>query len=59
MIFGPRVDGVFWHSSKKARKRDHFKDMILKRLGWKVLRFWDTEIEGDIDWCLGKILSEV
>lgn len=33
------TDGRPWHSSPKQRKRDAFRDWILRREGWIVLRF--------------------
>lgn len=33
------TDGSNWHSSSKAKKRDRFRDMILRKEGWTVLRF--------------------
>lgn len=53
------VDGLHWHSSPKARKKDGFKNMILKRLGWKVLRFWDYEIYDDVSGCADKIMDNL
>jgi len=37
------VDGYHWHSSKKAKKRDRFKDYQLKREGWAVVRISEKE----------------
>ena len=38
------VDGKKWHSSKEAMKRDRFKDYMLKRDRWKVVRIKEEEI---------------
>jgi len=48
-------DGEKWHGSKKARKRDAFRDWFLKRAGWKTLRFSGNEIENNIEWCINTI----
>ena len=39
------VDGEFWHSSDRAKKRDRFKDYQLKREGWEILRIQEDEID--------------
>lgn len=33
------TDGTNWHSSSKAKQRDRFRDMILRKEGWTVIRF--------------------
>jgi len=38
---GLEVDGSKWHSSKKAVKRDLFRDKCLRREGWKIERIPD------------------
>ena len=39
------VDGTNWYSSKKAKKRDRFKNYMLRREGWKVIRIKEEEID--------------
>ena len=36
------TDGHAWHSSQQQRKRDRFRDHILRREGWTVIRFRET-----------------
>jgi len=50
-------DGEAWHSDPKAKKRDGFKNYILKKEGWTVLRFWGSQIEQDIKGCVDRILE--
>ena len=38
------VDGEKWHSSKEAIKHDNFKDYMLKREGWNVIRIKEEKI---------------
>jgi len=33
------VDGSRWHTSQKQKKRDRFRDYILRKEGWVVIRF--------------------
>lgn len=51
------VDGRRWHSSLQARKRDGFKNKILRQQGWRLFRFWDHEIMNDVDGCVSKVLD--
>lgn len=48
------VDGIHWHSSDKAKKHDKFKDYMLKREGWKVIRIEEEEIDN-----LDSLLSSI
>lgn len=65
-------DGDYWHANPKIydRKnldkrqiknltRDKFKDMYLKRKGWTVLRFFESDIKLDIDKCINKIKNHI
>ena len=36
------TDGSMWHNSPKQRKRDNFRDMLLRKGGWTVIRFPET-----------------
>ncbi len=51
------VDGSAWHSEPKARQRNGFKNKILKGQGWKIFRFWDHEILGDVEVCVEKVMN--
>ena len=46
------VDGKHWHSGKKKQKKDRFRDYMLKRAGWTVIRIKEEEIDK-----LDKLLS--
>ena len=48
------VDGTNWHSSKEAKKRDRFKDYMLKREGWQIIRIKEDEINN-----LDSLLSSI
>jgi len=45
-------DGEKWHLNKR---KDNFRDFMLRRSGWKTLRFSGIEIKNDIDSCVNKI----
>jgi len=49
------VDGEKWHETEDARKRDRFKDYMLERGGWRVIRIKEREI-GSLDNLLSSII---
>ncbi len=42
------VDGP-WHDTPEARKRDHFRDIQLRREGWRPVHIHHTSITADTD----------
>ena len=50
----------FWTEKLQGNiERDKKVNKILETQGWKVLRFWDTEILNNLDQCLEKIEYEL
>lgn len=47
------------HRTKKQKNRDARKKVILEGLGWTVLRFWNSEITGNLDTVLARIRRAV
>lgn len=55
-----RTNRAFWLSKINANiARDRHVDQALKEAGWKVLRFWDEDIERCLDRCVKLICNEV
>lgn len=52
---GVECDGEKWHSSFEARNRDGFRDYIIKRGGWVIIRFWGNQIINNVKECVDKI----
>jgi very-short-patch-repair endonuclease len=48
-------DGEAWHSSPDQLKRDNFKNYILGKKGWAILRFRGQEILDSVEECVNKI----
>jgi len=48
-------DGIYWHNSKIAKKKDRIRDARMKGLGINVLRLSEIEINKDIKGCEEKI----
>ena len=50
----------FWLNKINANiARDRRVDQALKEAGWKVLRFWDEDIEHRLDSCVKLICNEL
>lgn len=49
------IDGEKWHSSKKALKKQRFRDYQLKRGGWSIIHISESEIE-NLDSLLSSII---
>lgn len=54
------VDGPYWHEELPGchRVEDKHRDQILKKLGWRPIRFWTNEIEQDEIKCIEIIEKE-
>ena len=50
-------DGEHWH--RIGNRHDRVRDIYLKKLGWKVLRFRGKEIQKDIHTCIARIKKEI
>ena len=55
------VDGRFWHEEMPGRRRieDEHRDWVLRRLGWRPVRFWADDVERDEAKCIGRIRREI
>jgi len=54
----PKTNTEFWIQKFQTNiKRDDKVNKQLDKLGWKVLRFWETEINNDLEQCIKKIIS--
>lgn len=42
-LLGIECDGAAYHRSKTARDRDKLREMVLRKLGWKIHRIWSTD----------------
>lgn len=51
---GIEVDGHS-HTKKAKQKEDRKKTAVLKSLGWTILRFWNREIDQNLNYCLKKV----
>lgn len=49
------VDGSKWHTSKKALRKQQFRDYQLKRAGWTVIHIPEDEID-NLDILLSSVI---
>jgi DNA mismatch endonuclease (patch repair protein) len=50
--------GAYWDEKiARTQTRDRLANEALSEQGWRVLRFWDFEIESDLDRCV-KLITE-
>lgn len=58
--FRIKTNRKFWWSKIENNiKRDKTVNRELKRLGWKILRFWGKEIDKKLELCIFKIEEEL
>jgi DNA mismatch endonuclease (patch repair protein) len=52
--------GDYWDAKiARTQERDRLADEALSAAGWKVIRFWDFEVEGDTHSCVQAIREAV
>jgi len=49
-------DGDYWHNLPEYIKRDDKQNSVLKKNGWIPLRFWEHEINDDVNKCVDQII---
>lgn len=49
------ADGDYWHNYPNGRDRDKQVNEVLEKNGYKILRFWEREINNNLDNCIEKI----
>ncbi len=56
----PRTNKAFWKAKiEGTRSRDRKNTKALRNKGFKVIRFWEHELRGNLTRCLKKILSNI
>lgn len=58
-LAGVECDGANYHSSRSARDRDHLRQAVLERLGWRILRVWSTDWFLDPNRSLDRLVSRL
>ena len=52
-------DGDYWHSYPIGREIDRLRTIEMQERGYKVLRFWERDINYNIEECTNKIINEI
>ena len=53
-----KANREFWIPKiERNIQRDIENNQLLKELGWIVIRFWDSDIKNDINYCIDKVVS--
>jgi DNA mismatch endonuclease (patch repair protein) len=57
-FFTPGKSGEYWDAKiERTKERDRIANESLQSQGWSVLRFWDFEVEEDIDRCVAEVIA--
>jgi len=54
-----QLSGYWLAHIKKNRKRDIVVNKVLRSEGYVILRFWDTQINADIEKCISKVKQTI
>jgi DNA mismatch endonuclease (patch repair protein) len=55
-----RLPQTYWRKHiENNRKRDVLVNSVLKNKGYKVIRFWDQEINRNVDKCITRIIRSM
>ena len=55
------VDGRRWHTDADGNRKadDIFRDAMLRAAGWRVIRFWVSQLDEDMEACVERIEREL
>ena len=51
------ADGNYWHNFPEGWEKDKIQTEYLQQLGFRVLRFWESELNSDLKACVDRILE--
>lgn len=52
-------DGNYWHTKPDVAKRDRSKNAYVAACGYKMFRFWESEINECVEACVDIVLAEI
>jgi DNA mismatch endonuclease (patch repair protein) len=59
-FFTPGKSGAYWDAKiARTKERDRLANEALRGAGWRVIRFWDFEIEADLQRCVLDVVVAV
>jgi DNA mismatch endonuclease (patch repair protein) len=58
--FGHSANSSYWISKiRRNMKRDRTVTRFLKKLGWRVIRCWESEVNGDLEACAQRVMKQI
>jgi DNA mismatch endonuclease (patch repair protein) len=55
-FFTPGKSGAYWDAKiRRTQERDRLANEALSAEGWRVLRFWDFEVERELEQCAASV----
>lgn len=58
-LLGIECDGANYHRSRNARDRDRLREMVLRGLGWEIVRIWSTDWWQNAQTALDKVEAAI
>jgi DNA mismatch endonuclease, patch repair protein len=59
-FFTPGKSGAYWDAKiARTQERDAQANAALAAAGWRVLRFWDFDVEESLPGCVERVLEEL
>jgi G:T-mismatch repair DNA endonuclease (very short patch repair protein) len=56
----PKTNMVYWKAKIEHNKaRDKYVNRVLRSKGWRVLRFWEHQVEKNLDFVTDRICMEM
>ena len=52
-------DGIYYHNFPYGNKIDHIRTKEMREKGYIVFRFWEHEINNNIQKCINEVLEEI
>lgn len=52
-------DGDYWHTIPEVKRRDKRKNAYINACGYSLYRFWESEINADVEACVDIVLAEI
>src|SRR5690606_39186797 len=52
-------DGDYWHNLPEVKRRDRRKNSYIEACGYSLYRFWEYQINADVEACVDIVLAEI
>lgn len=56
----PKSREGYWEPKlQRTKQRDAAANAELKSMGWRILRFWEHQVQGDLAFCLAEVATAI